>query len=69
VPFAFWISIAAAFGVERLRARELTRGALVAVALAAAVLAASFTRPLFWRLARGEIVTRVTLDQVEWRRY
>jgi len=66
VPFAFWLSIAAAIGVDRLAGRRLGGRDLVLVGVAIAVLALSLSRPLFWTIATGAFGEPVELSRPDW---
>ena len=71
VPFALPLAVASAAGLDLAISRRLRRADLVAAAFALGVLAFSFTRPLFWKIASGDFshVTELALGPWRFFRY
>lgn len=67
VPFALPLAICAGIGIDRLLSGRLRRWDAAAVAAAAALLALSFSRSLFTRLASGDFEEVHELARLSWR--
>jgi len=67
VPFAFWISIAAGIGLERILAHRINRRTVALMCGALLVLALSASRPVFWKIITGDFEKRHELVREDWR--
>jgi hypothetical protein len=67
VPFAFPLAIASAAGLDLLITRRCRRADWIALAVAAGVIAFSFSRPLFTTLASGNFEQVRELARWPWR--